>query len=360
LQPIVTTAPELEELAAHLAAEPRIGLDTEFLRERTYRAQLCLVQLSSRTTAACVDPLLLQNLAPLARVLTAPGVVKVMHASRQDLEVLLPLAGLSGPVFDTQIAASLTGLPAQVGYAELVRRLLGRELAKSHTRTDWSRRPLSPEQIAYALDDVNYLLPLADQLQETLGNLGRLEWLKEELTELADPTALSVDPEQAWRRLKGLGNLDEGRARLARSLASWRERSAIEHNRPRGWILDESVLREIVLQVPRTEAALEAIPDMPPGLAKRRGAELLACITAAEIPEPPPPPPARARPDPLKAALLKKLAAITQTVATELAVAPEVLATRRDLEQLADGVREGAVLRGWRRPLLGERLLAAL
>ena len=360
MQPVITTAPGLEELAAHLAAEPRIGLDTEFLRERTYRAQLCLVQLSSPTTAACVDPLLLEDLAPLGRVLTAPGVVKVMHASRQDLEVLLPLAGLSGPVFDTQIAASLTGLPAQVGYAELVRRLLGRELAKSHTRTDWSRRPLSPEQIAYALDDVNYLLPLADQLQETLARLGRLEWLKQELAELADPATLSVDPEQAWRRLKGLGNLDEGRGRLARALASWRERSAIEHNRPRGWILDESVLREIVLQVPRTEAALEAIPEMPPGLAKRRGAELLACVAAAEIPEPPPPPPGRARPDPLKSALVKKLAAITQTVATELAVAPEVLATRRDLEQLAEGVREGAVLRGWRRPLLGERLLAAL
>jgi len=360
LHPVITTAPGLEELAAQLAGEARIGLDTEFLRERTYRAQLCLVQLSSPTTAVCVDPLLLEDLAPLARVLTAPGVVKVMHASRQDLEVLLPLAGLSGPVFDTQIAASLAGLPAQVGYAELVRRMLGRELSKSHTRTDWSRRPLSPEQIAYALDDVNYLLPLADQLQETLARLGRLEWLKQELAELADPAALSVDPEQAWRRLKGLGNLDEGRVRLARALASWRERSAIEHNRPRGWILEESVLREIVLQVPRTEAALEAIPDMPPGLAKRRGAELLARITAAEIPEPPPPPPARARPDPVKSALLKKLTGITQAVAAELAVAPEVLATRRDLEQLADGAREGAVLRGWRRPLLGERLLAAL
>jgi ribonuclease D len=360
LHPVITTASGLEELAAQLAAEARIGIDTEFLRERTYRAQLCLVQLSSPTTAVCVDPLLLEDLEPLARVLTAPGVVKVMHASRQDLEVLLPLAGLSGPVFDTQIAASLTGLPAQVGYAELVRRLLGRELAKSHTRTDWSRRPLSAEQIAYALDDVNYLLPLADQLQETLTRLGRLEWLKQELAELADPAALSVDPEQAWRRLKGLGNLDEGRARLARALASWRERSAIEHNRPRGWILDESVLREILLQVPRTEAALEAIPEMPPGLAKRRGAELLACIAAAEIPEPPPPPPGRARPDPLKSALVKKLAVITQAVAVELAVAPEVLATRRDLEQLADGAREGAVLRGWRRPLLGERLLAAL
>lgn len=360
LQPFIATAVALEELAAHLAAEPRVGLDTEFLRERTYRAQLCLVQLSSRSLAACVDPLSLSDLAPLARVLVAPGVVKVMHASRQDLEVLLPFAGLTGPVFDTQIAASLAGLPAQVGYAELVRRLLGRELPKSHTRTDWSRRPLSPEQLTYALDDVNYLLPLADHLQDTLGRLGRLAWLQEELAELADPGTLSVDPEQAWQRLKGLRDLDAGRMRLARSLAAWRERAAIEHNRPRGWILEETVLREIVLQVPRTEATLEAIPDMSPGLAKRRGAELLALIAAAEIPVPPPPLPERGRPDPLKTALIKKLAGVTQAVATELALAPEVLATRRDLEQLADGAREGAVLRGWRRSLLGERLLAAL
>ena len=175
-----------------------------------------------------------------------------MHASRQDLEVLLPVAGLTRPVFDTQIAAGLTGLPAQIGYAELVRRLLGHELAKSHTRTDWSRRPLSAEQLDYALDDVHYLLPLADRLQQELARLGRLAWLEEELQELADAGALSVDPEKAWQRLKGLRDLDPGRLRLARALAAWRERNAIEHDRPRGWILEESVLREIVLQVPRT------------------------------------------------------------------------------------------------------------
>jgi ribonuclease D len=360
LQPTITTAAALEELAAHLMAEPRVGLDTEFLRERTYRAQLCLVQLSSSSTAACVDPLALAELRPLARVLTAPASVKVMHASRQDLEVLLPIAGLTGPVFDTQIAAGLVGLPAQVGYAELVRRLLGHELAKSHTRTDWSRRPLSPEQIAYALDDVNYLLPLADQLQETLERLGRLDWLHEELAELGDEGALSVDPEQAWRRLKGLRDLDAGRARLARSLAAWRERSAIEHNRPRGWILEEAVLREIVQQVPRSMQALEALPDMPLGLVKRRGAELLACIEAAAIDDPPPALPGRAKPDPLKMALVKKLAGIAQSVAAELGLAPEVLATRRDFEQLAEGARDGSVLRGWRRPILGDKLLAAL
>ncbi|TLY64117.1 MAG: ribonuclease D [Gammaproteobacteria bacterium] len=182
LQRIVTKAPDLAALAARLAAEPRVGLDTEFLRERTYRAQLCLVQLSSPGDAACVDPLALTDLTPLAGVLASSAVIKVMHASRQDLEVLMPSTGLVRPVFDTQIAAALTGLPAQIGYAEAVRRLLGQQLAKSHTRTDWSRRPLSSEQLEYALDDVRYLLPLAARLEEELGRLGRLEWLAEELS----------------------------------------------------------------------------------------------------------------------------------------------------------------------------------
>lgn len=360
LQPIITTTPKLSELTARLDAQPRVGLDTEFLRERTYRAQLCLVQVSAVDLAACVDPLALPDLGALAAVLTSPAVVKVMHASRQDLEVLLPVAGLVRPVFDTQIAASLTGLPAQIGYAELVRRLLGHELPKAHTRTDWSRRPLSAEQLDYALDDVHYLLPLAEQLQEQVRALGRSQWLEEELRSLEDPAALTINPEDAWQRLKGLNNLDPARARLARHLAAWRERSAIEHNRPRGWILEEPVLREMITQVPRSLAQLEAIPGMPPGLAKRRGTELLACVAAAEVPEPTPALPPRARPDPVKTALVKRLAEIIQSVATELNVVPEVLATRRDLEQLAAGKQDAGVLSGWRRSVLGERLLAAL
>jgi len=360
LQHIVTTAPALAAAATRLATQPRIGLDTEFLRERTYRAQLCLLQIASPAEALCVDPLTLHDLAPLDAVLTADGVLKVMHASRQDLEVLLPVAGLTRPVFDTQLAASLTGLPAQVGYAEAVRRLLGTELAKSHTRTDWSRRPLSAAQVEYALDDVRYLLPLAHELESQLERLGRLEWLREDLRALEDEGTLTLHPDDAWQRLKGLRELDPARERLARALAAWRERSAITHNRPRGWILDDTVLRAMVMQVPRTLEALALIPDMPAGLLRRRGEELLECVRQAQVPDPVPPAPPRPRPDPLQAALGRKLADITQAVARELHLTPEVLATRRDLERLAAGQREGAVLRGWRGKVLGERLLTAL
>jgi ribonuclease D len=360
LQPIADTADAVTDLAARLAAHATIGVDTEFLRERTYRAELCLIQVSTADDASCVDPIAVTNLGALIGPLTAAGVVKVMHASRQDLEVLMPAVGLVCPVFDTQIAAALAGFAAQVGYAELVRRLLGIELPKAHTRTDWSRRPLSPEQIEYALDDVRHLIPLKLALEEQLEQLGRSAWLTEELTGLADARSLATDPQEAWRRIKGLRGLDPGRERLARELAAWRERRAMERNRPRGWILDDAALRELVVRVPRSPAALEAITEVPAGVVRHCGRELLACVAAANVPDPAPMPDARQRPDPVKSALVKKLGAMNQTVATALGLSPEMLATRRDLEQLVEGSQDIAALRGWRRAVIGEKLLAAL
>lgn len=360
LHPIADTADAVTDLATRLAGEATIGLDTEFLRERTYRAELCLLQVAGAAEAICVDPLAVKDLGALAGPLTAPGVVKVMHASRQDLEVLLPAVGLVRPVFDTQIAAALAGFAAQVGYAELVRRLLGIELPKAHTRTDWSCRPLSAEQIEYALDDVRHLIPLKLVLEERLATLGRSAWLAEELAALADASTLATDPEEAWRRIKGLRGLDPGRERLARELAAWRERRAIERNRPRGWILDDAALRELIARVPRSLAALAAITEVPAGVVRHCGPELLACIEAARVPEPPPALEGRQRPDPVKSALAKKLGAVNQAVATELGIGPEVLATRRDLERLVEGSHAIAALRGWRRAVIGEKLLAAL
>jgi ribonuclease D len=360
LQPIITSQEDLTALAAQLAAADAVAVDTEFMRERTYRAELCLIQVATRDAAACVDPLALSDLSALARPLTMTSVIKVMHACRQDLEVLYPVAGVVGPVFDTQIAAALTGEPAQVGYADLVRRLLGCDLAKAHTRADWSCRPLSPEQIEYALDDVRYLLPLKTNLEEKIERLGRTAWLEEELTALATAGNFEVDPQQAWLRIKGLHGLDAGRARLLQQLAAWRERRAIDRNRPRGWILEESAMRDIVLRVPRTQAELAVTADLPPNVLKHCGEEILACVQAAGIADPPPPLDPRTRPDPARTALIRKLSELNHSIALELAMSPEVLTTRRELEQLADGHRDLAVLHGWRRGIVGERLVACL
>jgi ribonuclease D len=360
LQHIVTTTAALADWATRLESAPAIGLDTEFLRERTYRAELCLIQVATADDATCIDPLGQMSLTPLVPVLTSDRTVKVMHASRQDVEVLFPLAGLTRPIFDTQIAAALTGLPAQIGYGELVKRLLGTELAKSHTRTDWSRRPLSLEQVEYALDDVRYLLPLKARLEEQLDKLGRLDWLAEELGALGDAQNFAIDPDVAWQRLKGLRGLDPGRTRLTRLLAAWRERRAIERNRPRGWILDDVALREIVLRVPRTVEQLQQVPEMAPGILKNCADDILRIVSEADVPNPAPPVISRPRPSPEQMALVKKLGTINQAVAQSLGLSPEVLATRRDIEQLAEGGRDVAMLQGWRRAVVGEPMLAAL
>jgi len=357
---MIDTADSLAAFAARIAAAPALALDTEFMREKTYRADLCLVQFAHESTAACVDPLAVPDLGALAPVLTSAGCVKVMHAARQDLEVLLPAVGLVRPVFDTQIAAGLAGFPAQIGYAELARRLLGVELAKAHTRTDWARRPLSAEQQEYALDDVRHLLAIRASLLDTLASRGRLGWLEEELAGLANADALRVAPEDAWKKVKGLPSLDEGRQRLAQELAAWRERRADERNRPRGWILDDVCLREIVVRLPRSLDALASLPEMQESVVRKCGEELLDLVRASGIADPPPPLPRRERPDPAMLAKVKHLAEITAAVAGELGVGPEVLATRRELEKLAAGRDDVSLLRGWRKSVIGEKLSAAL
>jgi ribonuclease D len=358
IDPLTSAAP-LADLVAEMTEAPAVGLDTEFLRERTYRAQLCLLQLATPARCVSVDPLAPGfDLEPLRPVI-ATGPVKLMHAARQDLEVLWPLFGAVAPVFDTQVAASLAGLPAQVGYGELVRQLLGVELAKAHTRTDWSRRPLSREQLHYALDDVRYLAALRDELLQRLDRLGRLAWLDEELRDLGDPAGLFVDPERAAERLKWFGELDADRQRLTQALAAWRERRAVDRNRPRTWILDDAGLRAIVLRVPRDLAAMGLL-ELPPGFVERSGPELLQVIEAAELPAQLPSPGGRPRPDPAIAATVKRLGDVTRAVATELAIGPELLATRRDLERLVRGDRDLGPLRGWRREVIGAPLLEAV
>jgi ribonuclease D len=363
---MIDSADALTVFAARAAHAPELSLDTEFMREKTYRAELCLLQIAvgdKGDDAVCIDPLALADdagaLAPLAPLLTS-GAVKVMHAARQDLEVLLPAVGLVQPVFDTQIAAALAGHPSQVGYAELTRRLLGVDLPKAHTRADWSRRPLSPEQQEYALDDVRHLSALRASLLDTLAAKGRTAWLEEELAALANADTLRVDPDDAWRKIKGLPSLDAARQKLAQSLAAWRERRAVERNRPRGWILDDAVLREIVVRLPRSTDALASLPEMQESVVRKCGEELLDLVHQSEIAEPPPPLPRREKPDPAQMALVKRLAEVSGEVAKQLEITPEVLATRRELEKLAAGKREVSLLRGWRAEVVGQKLLSLL
>jgi ribonuclease D len=357
---IISDQNAFAQLCRELAQHRSLGLDTEFMRERTYFAQLCLLQLSFGEQAVCIDTLALPDLGPLRATMGSPAIGKVLHAARQDLEVLGPATGPLLGLFDTQVAAALIGLPAQIGYGDLVSQLLGRHLHKAETRTDWSRRPLSGAQLAYALDDVRYLQPLCEQLSERLRQLGRWNWFEEEMAQLDAVGSFAIEPDESWRRLKGIAELDAGRQSLARALAAWRERRAIHADRPRNWILPDAALRDIVMRVPRSMTELAMTAELPDGIRTNSGAEILALIEAQRLPASLPPLPKRQRPEAAETELLRKLSQLTQQTGRELGIAPEILATRRDMQRLVNGARDGGPLAGWRRAVIGERLLQAL
>lgn len=338
-----------------------VALDTEFVRERTYYPRLCLVQVATADRLALIDPLAIADPGPLVGLLADARRPKLLHAARQDLEALLPLTGAPlRPVFDTQMAAALLGFPVQIGYADLVRQVLGVELIKGHARTDWAQRPLSPEQLAYARDDVRYLPALAAILDARLTEAGRRGWMDEESAALADIALYRVEPAEAWRRLKGIERLAPADQGALRALARWREQRAMDRDLPRGWVLTDAALFEIAQARPRTREELSRIVGVPQVTASRAGDDILAALAArSETPDGPNvEDPVRGRPGELRR--LKTLRQRLLAVAEELQLQPEVLATRRDLAALVRGERELPVLSGWRRDVIGEPLLAAL
>jgi ribonuclease D len=349
---------------ARLALEPRVALDTEFLRERTYRAELALVQLADPHTIALVDPMPGSGLEPLVELLLAPGCVKVVHAARQDIEVLLPLTSSPlAPVFDTQIAAALLGFPPQIGYADLIQRVLGRPIAKAAgrnlARTDWTRRPLTGEQLAYAEDDVRYLLELAERLEQQLQSRGRLAWLHEECARLSEPGLYRQHPADAWQRFKGVEALPpEERARL-KALAEWREARAQRRNLPRGWVLSDEAARDLARNPPATLEALQARHIFKEDTAARLGPELLAALAGARDAGDGPDR-VSSRPSAEEDAVARQLGRRLKALAEELGLAPELIATQRDLRRLARGERGLSVLTGWRGQIAGPALFELL
>src|SRR5512135_1352256 len=283
---LVTTQGQLDAAVFRLESAARLAVDTEFMRERTYYPQLCLVQVATDSDCLLVDALAGFDLGPLHALLADRDKLKILHAARQDLEVL-QLGGrpVPAPVFDTQVAAAMLGFPPQAGYAELVARQLGHSIDKAQTRTDWSRRPLTPAQLAYAADDVHHLLTLHIDLAAALEARGRRDWLDEDARALEDPALYRTEPADAWRRLKGLGRLKPRAQAVARALAEWRERRAIDADKPRGWIMTDEALYALATLVPASAAELQSVPSLPPALARKHGEKLLALIaTAAESP----------------------------------------------------------------------------
>ncbi len=339
-----------------------IALDTEFVRVKTYFARLCLVQLATPDggEVACVDPLAV-DISPLLDSLYAPQQLKVIHAARQDLEVLAqPHGGVPpGPVFDTQIAAALCGYDEQTSYAQLVEATTGVKLAKRHTRAHWDRRPLTAEELRYAVEDVRYLCDVYEHLSQRLSALGRTSWLEEDCAALRDPALYRHDPERAFLRLKQGALLPPDAQPVLAALAAWRERTAQARDLPRHWVVPDEVLVAIAQHSPTSRAALMRVPGAGGAIARRWAEAILAAVAAGRARGPqrlwPEPQPLDRR----SQALLERLSARIKERAQSLGLRPAVLATRRELLALLRGA-DSLLLHGWRREVIGEELLGLL
>lgn len=360
---LITTTDALTAFCRRLAAEEFVTVDTEFMRERTYFPELCVVQVAGDHEVGIVDAEAEGlDLAPLGELLANPAVMKVFHAARQDIEIfVLRYGAVPTPVFDTQIAAMVAGFGDQVGYEALVAGLTGGSIDKAHRFSDWSARPLSAAQIAYAAADVTHLREVYRRLRARLEEDGRIDWVAEEMAELANPALYRADPDTAWERLKPRSNNRRFLGRL-QALAAWREREAQRVNIPRQRLLKDEALTEIAASMPADVDALARIRTISRGLAEgRTGEALLQAIAAARaIPEsalpPAPAPRDQQRASPALVALLKVLLAAKCEYHH---VAPRLIASSEDLDRLAvEDAPPIPALHGWRREVFGDDALA--
>ncbi|CAH2601594.1 Ribonuclease D [Rhodovastum atsumiense] len=360
---LVSTTPELEALCQRLARERFVTVDTEFMRERTYWPELCLVQLAGEEEVAVIDALAPGlDLAPLGTLLADTAIEKVFHAARQDIEIfVLRFGDVPRPLFDTQVAAMVAGFGDQVGYDALVSALTGGHIDKAHRFSDWSVRPLSASQISYAAADVTHLRRVYERLSARLEREGRLDWVAEEMALLTDPATYRPDPEAMWERLRPRTN---NRRMLAvlRAIAAWREREAQRANIPRSRMLKDEALLEIAATAPETPDALARARGVTKGFAEgRMGAGLIAAIAEAKaLPDDalPAAPNHRdgPRPSPALVSLLKVLLAAK---CEQHHVAPRLVASSEDIDRLAIEDRPDIpLLSGWRHEVFGADALA--
>ncbi|MBK3732974.1 ribonuclease D [Azospirillum brasilense] len=360
---LITTTEDLDAFCRSLAGAEYITVDTEFLREKTYWPQLCLVQVGGPNGAVAIDPLAEGiDLAPLFRVMVDPAILKVFHAARQDVEIFWHLSGqIPHPLFDTQVAAMVCGFGESVGYETLVTKLAGARIDKSSRFTDWSQRPLTERQLTYALSDVIHLRPAYEKLKRRLVRSGRAHWLEEEMAVLTDPATYQVDPDSSWLRLKVRTNKPRFMAVL-KELAAWREREAQRRDLPRSRVLRDEALLEIAAHAPTSVDDLARTRGMGRGFAEgRQGAEVLACVQKgldipdSDLPRVEP----REEPPPGLQPIVELLRVLLKMKCEENNVASKLIASAADLEAIAaDDAAEVPAMQGWRRELFGDDALA--
>lgn len=361
MTPITTTA-ELAGFCEKIKGQPFVAVDTEFMRETTYWPKLCLIQAAAPNAHAVIDPLADGiDLEPFLAILRDESILKVFHAARQDVEIFNNLQAMPRPLFDTQVAGMAAGFGEQIAYDALVRQMLKIELDKSSRFTDWARRPLSDNQLTYALADVTHLAELYPKLRERLEREGRLAWVTDEMAGLTDPANYDVDPENAWRRLRPRRHTAKYLA-VYKAVAAWRERTAQMRDQPRGRILKDEAIDEVATQAPTDADALDRLRSVPKGFSGSRfGPDLLAAVREAlKDPEGYAPVIDRAKTQasPAAGAVVELLKVLLKARAEEAGVASKLIATVADLEQIAnDDEAPTPALKGWRREAFGEDAL---
>lgn len=354
----------LEAFVERARASSVLAIDTEFLREKTYYARLCLLQLATDDEVAIIDPFAVNDLHVLVPLLADRGIVKLFHAGGQDLEILYREVGmLPEPIFDTQVAAALLGHTQQIGYGPLVHSVCGVSLKKSDSFTDWSRRPLSDSQLDYAADDVIYLPKMYRIMRERLEAKGRLDWLDNDFAALSDPANYVCDVASRFKRLKRVGQLNRRQLSAAREVASWRELTAQARDLPRKWVLTDEQVVEACRREARTIDELFMVRGMREKLCTRDARAVVAALVRGldAPPEQWPELDKSLKSEPNVDAELDLMEALVRLRARENDIAMQTLASHGELARVARGYRADIdVLKGWRRAIIGEELLDLL
>ena len=359
---LISTTDDLSAACKALAQHPYVAVDTEFLREQTFWSRLCLIQLAGPSDEFIVDPMAQGiDLAPFYELMTNAAVEKIFHAGRQDVEIVFVQAGvIPAPLFDTQIAAMVCGFGDSISYVNLVKRITGADLDKSSRFTDWSRRPLSPQQLTYALGDVTHLRDVYHHLKRDLQKSGRTDWLIEEMAELTTPETYKQVPEDAWQRLKVRVKSRRSFAVLM-ELAAWRERLAQSQDVPRARILRDEALYDIANQAPTDTAKLGELRTLSEGFARSgRAREIIDAVKLGlerDLKTVPPLPKGQAI-TPEAAALVEFLKVLLKSLAAQKGVAPRLIANADELERIAtENAPDIPALKGWRYEVFGETAL---
>lgn len=357
----ITNTNDLITFCDRLKSAPFVTVDTEFMRESTYWPKLCLIQAASADDAAIIDPLAEGlDLTPFLDILADKNILKVFHACRQDIEIFYNLGVTPYPVYDTQVAAMAAGYGDQVAYDSLVRQKLKIDIDKGSRFTDWSRRPLSEQQLKYALGDVTHLANLYPLLVARLERQGRGAWVESEMLALSDPKSYSVDPNESWRRLRPRKTTLKYMAAF-KEVAAWRERTAQDRDQPRGRILKDEGVDEIATQLPMDAHAFDHLRSTPKGFGSSKFGQELIEILKEVVRSPEAFAPKIEKASPLQSvpsSVVELLKVLLKIRCEESGVAPKLLANVSDLEKIAlDDEADVPALKGWRRKVFGEDAL---